>query len=329
MQIKDIDLQRMLLNIPIAQLYGPVCGQVLYVNSTGGTSTNLGRSPNEPINTIANALALCNGSQNEVIVCAASHAETLSTTTAGVAVSKSGVTIHGCGPARTRPTLTCGAADISGVSISGNSNRLHNFRLIGSTSQTGAASACLAISGTDNKISTCVFEHGGAGPLQAVSLAAAHRTVFEDCEWIGTSAGPDMGIKTTAVVSNDVRIRRCVFNYAQYNVDSAAIGGLASGGFPGCIMEDIVILGANSSAIRNLGSYAATVSDGLIARVYVGSNTGITAGAAMPFDLGGAQLANCFWTDAVAASSMWLGVAIRVTGGGVVTATGYPYASPS
>lgn len=304
----------------ITSLVGWVPGQIAYVDSNTGASTNDGQTRKSAFATIGQALATLTDNKGGVVCVMPGHAETLSTSTTGLAWTQAGATVIGFGNGRSRPAITCGAADIVGILISGANNRMVNIRLIGSASQTTATSFALSVTGTDALFQNCVFEHGAA-PLTAVGLNGATRAQFEDCLWLGTAAGPDMGLKIFGS-STHLRVRRCVFNYGTVNVDSAAIGVLASSNCANSIFEDIVILGANSSAIRILGSGAATVPDSLIARVYGGSNTGITIGSAMPFDCGGAQLANCFWTDAVAAASAWIGAALPPVAG---TATSKAY----
>ncbi len=299
-QINVTDEVKFQDHMAVSQIIGFPPGTLYYVSANGGNTDGLFRG--SAFTTLASALAVAGA--GDAIYVLPGHTETLSTS--GITLSRSGVSIVGGGNKRNRPTLTCGAADVSGLTVSGNNNRIHNIRFVGSTSQTGAASACLAVSGTDNHVSGCQFEHGGAGPLQAVSLAAAHRILIENCHWLGTSAGPDMAIKATAAACNDVIVRNCIFNYGSVNVDSAVIGGLAGGGYPGAIFENLIMLGANSSGIRNLGSYAATVPDGIIKNVYGVSSTGINLAGAMPFDCGGLMLADCFWSDAVASAGLWL-----------------------
>lgn len=315
----------------VPSVLGYLPRNILYVDSVNGSTSNNGLLRSSAKATIAQALTLVADGMGDCIVVLPGHTETLATTTAGVSITGShdGVSILGCGNARNRPTLTCGAADVTGVLVSGANVRLHNLRIVGSTSQTGAAVGCLSITGADAKVTNCVFEHGGAGPLQAVYLSLSHRAVFENCEWLGTGAGPDMGIKVSNSGATNLRIRDCVFDYGVVNVDSAAIGCIAGSGIPNSIIENCVILGANSSAIRILGSGAATVADGIIKNCYAVSSTGITAAAAMPWDLGSLALSNCFWTDAVAASTAWMGVAIPPVAGTAGCKAFFPSSVPT
>lgn len=314
------DVDTMIFRQSLAALLGFPPSNVFYVSSVTGAATNIGTLPNAPLLTLAAAAAKCTANNGDVVCLMAGHAETLAAATSGVALSTSGVSVVGIGKGRSRPALTCGAGDISGVVLSGSNCLIKNVRIIGSSSQTTTGSACMALTGDDCVFQDCVFEHG-AVPLVAVTLSGADRTVFEDCLWLGTAAGPDMGLKIIGT-SQWLTVRRCVFNYGTVNVDSAAIGVLASSNCANSIFQDIIILGANSTAIRILGSGAATVPDSLISRVYVTSSVGITAGAAMPFDCGGAALADCFWTDAVASASAWLGAALPPVAG---TTTGKAY----
>lgn len=286
----------------------PTTGNVYFVHATKGASTNGGTHSRDALTTLALALAKCNSSQGDTVILMEGHAETLSTTTQGVAVSLSGVSIIGLGNGRNRPALTCGAATVSGVVISGNNNLFKNIRVIGSTSQTTATNVLVSLTGDDNILEDCSFEHGGAGPLSAVGVSGGDRCTIRGCTFLGTADGPDMGLKFFTT-STHATVEDCVFNYATVTCDSAIIGCLANSAPTQSLFRDLVCLGATSTGIRFVGSASSTRSDSLMCRIY-GTTAAAVTGAAM-IDQGGCAVADIYWANCIALASMYLGTSIK------------------
>lgn len=307
----NLDLVTFQDQVSLAQIVGFVPTAVYYVHNSGAT-TNDGLTRNSPVSTLATALGKCTDSTGDCIVCLPGHAETLSATTQGIALSKSGVTIVGYGNGRNRPAFTCGAADIVGVLLSGNSNRLLNLRIIGSTSQTSPGSYLLSVTGTDNIIEGCQFEHGGAGPLRACGMAGASRTTWKGCKWLGTAAGPDRGISINTA-SVDSVFQNLLFQYiSSTGLDSGCIVGSAGVATSGCLFENIVGIGMDTLFIDINGSHASiSVGDSIIRNCAGIATTGVTI--ANFIDAGGNVLMGNWVSDAVASAAIQTGAVGAIT----------------
>lgn len=296
----------------VSMTIGDRPGNIYYVNSNNGSSSNSGTTAAGPKATLAQAVALCTPSKNDVVVVLPGHTETLATTTAGITISTSGITIIGCGNGRNRPAITAGAADIVGVLLSGSNCRLKNLRFIGSTSQTTATSALISVTGTDNTIEGCVFEHGGAGPLRAANMTGATRTVWKDCKFIGTAAGPDVGIFITSASLNS-EFRNLLFQYVgSSGLDSGAIKGSAGVATSDSIFEGCRAFGMDATLFDINGSHASiSVGDSIMI-----NNAGIaSAGVAIAnfIDAGGNVLMGNWIADAIASPAIATGAVGAIT----------------
>lgn len=314
------------------QILGYPPGRIFYVSSLGGSDSagyGMSRSIDPasgagPFATIDYAIGQCGANQGDVIFVLPGHTETLTSAT-GIALDVAGVSIIGCGSGRARPAITCFAATTAiGLTISAANTVVRNIRFIGSDTQTSGN--LLRVSEDDAKIELCSFEHG-AGPLVAVGLTTgSDRCSILDCSWLGTADGPDMAIKILGAC-RDLIVRRCIFNYGPgAGPDSAMIGTLASSALTRSIIDDCIMLGANSTGIRLLGSASASVPDSLISRIYGVGGAVMTIGAALPFDQGGATVMNSFWSDCIALQPAWLGAAIKVA---LASNTGKSYVGTS
>lgn len=287
----------------ISQLIGWIPSSIFYVDSVNGSNNNDGFLRSSAKATIAGALSLCTAGKGDAICVLPGHTETLSATTQGIAFSKSGVALVGFGNGRNRPAITCGAADIVGFLLSGANCLVQNLRFIGSTSQTTKTSTIMSITAADCTVRKCVFEHGGAGPLDAVSVTAASRLLFEDNVFIGTSAGPDCGIKIFTGLK-DAIVRSNQFLYAtSAGLDSGGIMGSASADTAGTIFHDNHFVGMDLTAIDINGSVVATTCESIISHNYAAFRSGVTITACI--DAGGAALMDNFVTDATAAAPVW------------------------
>lgn len=269
---------------------------IFYVDSSNSaaSSSNDGLTRAKPFSTLAQALAKCTDSRGDVVILLPGHSETLASTTAGVTISQSGVSILGVGNARNRPLLTCAGADIVGALLSGSNNVIKNVRMVGSASQTTASSVILSVTGTDNTIEDCVFEHGGAGPLQACRMTAATRTTWRGCTWLGTAAGPDVAIAVMST-SRNCRFENLVFNYAgSSGLDSAAIWTSTTADCGGSVYDRLYGLSMDLTLL-DLNSSQAAKGDSLLINSALVSNAAITL--ANSLDLGGCVAAGCWLSD--------------------------------
>lgn len=296
----------------IAHIIGWVPSSIFYVDSANGSSSNDGLLRSSPMATIAQALAKCTDAKGDAICVLPGHAETLSATTQGIAFSKTGVALVGFGNARNRPAITCGAADIVGFLLSGSNCLVKNLRLIGSTSQTSAASYLLSVTGTDNVIENCVFEHGGAGPLRACGMAGASRTTWKNCTWLGTAAGPDRAISINTA-SVDSVFQNLLFQYiSSSGLDSGCIVGSAGVAHTGYFVDNCVGIGMDTLFVDINGSHASISTGDGVMRNCVGTATAAVTIANF-IDGGGMVLCGNWVADAVASPAITTGAVGAIT----------------
>lgn len=298
------DLDTTIFRSGVAAALGYPPRNMYFVNSATGSSANTGIAPSDAMATLAQAIVKCANNSGDCVVVMAGHAETLSATTVGITISQSGVAILGMGDGASRPAFTCGAANIHGVLLSGNNNRIQNLQFTGSTSQT--TSSIFSVTGTGNAFINNDFNHGGAGPLRCISMTGATRTRFIGNSFLGTAAGPDVGIYMTSACSNS-EFRDNIFNYqGSAGLDSAAIFGSAGVAHAGLVFTNNVGLCMDLAMFDINGSHASiSLGDSLMAYNYsVGSAAQTVANT---YDAGGSQLA-CNWvSDAVASAAVATG----------------------
>lgn len=291
-------------------------GRIFYVNSNGGvdaagyglTRSNL-PGGSGPFATIDYAINQCGATQGDVIYVLPGHTETLTSAT-GIALDVSGVTIIGCGVTRSRPTITCYASTTAtGITVSGNNCMVKNLIFVGSDTQT--TGALMAVTGTDNVIDSCEFRHG-AGPLTACTMTGASRTIWKNCVWVGTAAGPDVALKIVTASVGSV-FKDLLFQYVgSSGLDSAAIKGSTGIATSDCLFEGCRAMGMDATLFDINGSHASiSVGDSIAI-----GNAGIASAAvtiANFIDGGGAVLMGNWISDAVASPAITTGAVGAIT----------------
>jgi len=167
----------------------------------------------------------------------------------------------GLGFGRARPTITAdGATAVDLVNISAANVLLRNIRLVGAASCT----ALINIAADDAIIEFCSLEHGAA-PLKAVTVpAGSDRWRISDCLFLGTAAGPDVGIDIEGQ-TDDWVVERCDFNY--YGSTDLDLAGIRSSTTDtGIRISDCRFLGMAATALDFNSS-----ATGLVERVSVTS----------------------------------------------------------
>lgn len=246
----------------------PPSGVVRWVHNSGGGAAD-GTSRNTPFTTLAAALAVC--SAGDVVLVKNGHAETLSTS--GVTWSQSGVTVVGLGNGRNRPALTCGAAAVTALTISGANNRLKNVRIIQSASQTKAF-AMIALTGADNIIEGNVLEHGnGAG--DAIICTAAARSVIKDNTFLGVGTGGQVAIQVQQSLINGT-IANNVFNYGVNLLKSAVVFASLGSNCSGTNILNNMCSGIKLKFLDIVGSIATNTTAGLCSGNRVGYGATLT-----------------------------------------------------
>ena len=236
-------------------------GKIVYVGSVavpggvvGVDDATVGDRPQQPYATLDFANNQLTANRGDMIVALPGHAETV---TAAIAFDTAGVRIVGLGLGRNRPTVTRSGA-IDSIAISAADVRMDNIRVLGTADTAGSL---INISATDCVLTNMMLEHG-VGPTDAVTLeVGSDRFVCKDSYFLGTAAGPDLGISFEGLGSDNILIENVMFNYAEFNLDEAAIQ-CGAGTVEGGIIKNVTAIGMILTAIDFNSS--ASVSDGLV-----------------------------------------------------------------
>jgi hypothetical protein len=102
-------------------------GTYFFVSSGTGNANFDGLSPQQPLATVAQAVAKCTAAKGDVIVVMAGHAETVTSTS--LTLNKSGVYVIGLGAGALRPTFTYGAAAAT-ITVSAANITIANCRFV-------------------------------------------------------------------------------------------------------------------------------------------------------------------------------------------------------
>lgn len=267
-------------------------GSRYFVDSVTGSSTYDGQSPDTPKATLAQAIALCTASKDDIIIVLPGHAET----TTAIDVNKAGIRIIGIGMGRNKPALTATAAASDLLSVSAASVYIENIRLVGAAS---ACTALLNIAAADFYGKGLVLESGAAPTTQVTIPAASHRFVLEDCQWRGTAAGTAIGIDIEGKV-DDWKIIRPRADYGgSVGLDTSWLRlSFKSKGYE---IIDPIIVGFDVVSI-DINSSSQAVGDGVCIGGASIASTGITIANAI--DAGGCVFVNHLTGDTVAATGL-------------------------
>lgn len=147
-------------------------GSYFFVHSGTGVNGNTGKTVEEAVATIDNAIGLCTANKGDVIIVMPGHAETISGATSLV-VDVAGVSIIGLGRGSLRPTLTF-SATASIISVTAADVLLENLLIVGNVDNivTGISLAATADGATLRKIE---MRDGAANKefLIGIAIAAA------------------------------------------------------------------------------------------------------------------------------------------------------------
>jgi hypothetical protein len=179
-------------------------GNSIFCDSATGTSTGPGFSPETAYSTLITAMGGATASNGDVVYVAPGHAETI-VGAAGMTFNKAGVTYHGLGLGRNRPTITF-STDIAAQAIVSAANvTFKNFVFV----MTGidAITAAISVTGADVAFEDCEFvtNTGTAGVVLGILTAAtATRFRVERCRFLGPAT--NTGTTTTAQIKHEVGI---------------------------------------------------------------------------------------------------------------------------
>lgn len=175
--------------------------QVLWVHSSGGTSAALGGRPDQPLSTLAGAVALATtvtGFVRTVIYVLPGHAETVTS----VAIATDRVRIIGMGVDRARPIFTLAATDSQFV-LTGDYMSFDNI-VFDFTGIDAVVAGILADGADGLTFTNCEFITNGAaaGCVSGITIGATtacNRWRIENCRFLGPAV--NSGTTTTAQVT--------------------------------------------------------------------------------------------------------------------------------
>lgn len=181
-------------------------GDIWYVHSDG-SNTNTGRSPQNPLATIAQAITNATAGNDDVICVLPGHTETL--TAAGtVTVSKAGLSIIGLGRSPRDHVINYTTA--AGASFDVTAARVTIANLAFTPIGVDAVTAAINVSAADFRMLDCQMEHANAinqAVLGVLTTAAANRMLIKGCHFFGTTdAGTSAAIRLvggTGIVIED------------------------------------------------------------------------------------------------------------------------------
>lgn len=162
-------------------------GQTFFVcNRSGanGSNNNDGTSPELPLTTLTAALAKCVSGRGDTIIVMEGHAETISSA-GGLAISKAGVRIIGCGSGSQRPTLTWATATTATCTITAAGVLISNILC---TSTIAALVTLFSISAAGVQLDRVDYqEDGSTDALSFVTTtAAADDLTIQYCNWVAS-----------------------------------------------------------------------------------------------------------------------------------------------
>ena len=177
-------------------------GNVYYVDNThlNATAVADGTDPNNPLTTIALAIAKCTANHHDQIVVGSNHAETI-TTAAAINCSIAGVRIVGVGTGQNRPRITFTNA-LATVAINAANVTIENILfLVGIDS----VAIMLDVNADDFTLHGCEFRENTAVAMQwltAIDFAGANatdRAKIIGCKFISEAPGANHAIEIGAV----------------------------------------------------------------------------------------------------------------------------------
>lgn len=278
-QFTNIEVLRLSDRIGLASILGHPVGQIFYVSSRQGATTNDGLTRSAPLAAITPALALCVDYGSDVVVAMEGHAETI-TGAAGIAVNKIGVTVLGEGRGSVAPTISYSTAVGASFDITAAGARVEGFVFDGTgidalTSMINVSAA--GVSFLRNRLFLGNSTNQATLGLSATA-AASHLTIadstFHGSATAGTTAAillVGSGGDTLGIGVENIRILRNTINGAF----TTSVGGIqqTTNDCTNLIVMDNTINNVTASSTKAMVFTSTTT--GIIARNYCGILTGV------------------------------------------------------
>lgn len=200
-------------------------GNVIWVDSGSGASTNSGYGPADALSTLDAAVAKCAANQGDTIVVMEGHAETLSADS-GVDLDVAGVTVIGLGHGASRPTFTFDTAVTADFKLAAASVVVKNLLFVAGID---ALTGPIEVSAADCAIINCEYRDDDTNNYETtdvvVTTTAADRLLIDG--FVFTHEGGSGGTQIQSVLNiaavDHVEIRNC------FIVCDAANGGIECG----------------------------------------------------------------------------------------------------
>ena len=271
-------------------------GNAIYCDSATGTTTGPGFSPETPYSTLITAMGGCTASNGDIVFAAPGHAETI-VGAAGMTFDKAGVTYHGLGVGRNRPTITFSTSTAAQMIVSGANITFRNF--IFDFTGVDAIVAAISVTGADVAFEDCEFLTNSATAgvvLGILTAATATRFRVERCRFLGPAA--NTGTTTTACIKHEVGvdyvIKDCYFTgkmtQAILNATAVLRGLIDSNRFVIATGTVAITMHASSTPfiVNNRinvpsGTAPITAAAGFVAGNVYSAAAGVTAGTASTF----------------------------------------------
>lgn len=199
---------------------GGTLGDVFYVDSGAAgvqDTAGRGRTPNTPFATIDFAIGQCADSNDDVIIVASGHTESV-TGDGGITFDVIGITVVGMGRGAQRPTVTFSSSTAADVKLTAANVRVENILFVNAID---AIVAPITISGVSCELVDCEFQDGSAGSVDLIRcvdiLATANDCLIDGFVLIGnTDAAPESAIRCADGATN-LRIMNCYIT-GQYGI---------------------------------------------------------------------------------------------------------------
>lgn len=205
--------------------WGNPFGQVFYVDSGArkcGDTTNHGRSPMFPFETIDYAIGQCTADNGDTILVAPGHAETVSAGS-DIDFDIAGVSVIGCGHGSLMPTITFDTLPTATIDVDAANVVIDGLWFVCDEDQ---LEQMVRVSAAHCTIRNCVFMEGSAKQvldyIELDNTAADHCTIY-NCRFISEAAGAVTAIAINAIV-NELKIIDCDIqgDYSTGCIDSAS-----------------------------------------------------------------------------------------------------------
>lgn len=270
-------------------------GNVYYVDSTRGTdSTGYGFSPEAPFATVAYAVARVTANNDDVIIVAPAHTESLSGAGA-ITCSTAGFKIIGLGTKTNRPTFTFTSTSTTWL-ISAANVSIENIRVTGSVDAVVKMFHIQAAGCTLDRVDH--FETASVATLQfLLTTAAGTDLTVQNCRWIQSQTAASalsqwiglVGADRAKIAGNFLNLK----GYATSNPANGAIVGATTASADVEIINNRLIV-TNSTGNIPISLYSGTT--GIVTDNRVGGTKTALAGQI--------ALASCYGAENYAANTV-------------------------